>query len=398
MKKFAFISLGLPPSQSGQSLAVYHLLREFDPEAYCLITLKNFHLYGCLGNCSEKLKAPLRFVYPEYQVVRGLVTVAAKLRLRFLLSILLRLRIYQYKRIIRANKCSVVVGCTGDLLDPPAAFFASRALNLPFILYAFDYYSRQWPDPFLRSFADEQEKTIVHEAAGIIVPNECLGKEFSRRYGVIPTVIHNPFDRSGYEKNIYALPDAGENSAEKTIVYTGAVYEAHYSAFRNLIEAIKSTGIPGLALHLYTPQSEAHLEMNGITGPVVIHRNLPNDRMPGIQRRADLLFLPLAFASEYPDIIRTSAPGKIGEYLASGTPVLVHAPKDSFVSWFFSRYQCGMVVNDDDPAPLSEALKILLSDCGLRETITRNACERAGSDFDARNAREKFENLVSALP
>lgn len=138
--------------------------------------------------------------------------------------------------------------------------------------------------------------------------------------------------------------------------------------------------------------------MNGITGPVVIHRNLPNDRMPGIQRRADLLFLPLAFASEYPDIIRTSAPGKIGEYLASGTPVLVHAPKDSFVSWFFSRYQCGMVVNDDDPAPLSEALKILLSDCGLRETITRNACERAGSDFDARNAREKFENLVSALP
>ena len=133
---------------------------------------------------------------------------------------------------------------------------------------------------------------------------------------------------------LYLMP--GENSAEKTIVYTGAVYEAHYSAFRNLIEAIKDTGIPGLALHLYTPQSEAHLEMNGITGPVVIHRNLPNDRMPGIQRRADLLFLPLAFASEYPDIIGHLPRVRLANIWLPGTPVLVHAPKDSFVSWFFS--------------------------------------------------------------
>jgi len=312
MKKFAFISLGLPPSQSGQSLAVYHLLREFDPAAYCLVTLKNFHLYNCLGNSSKKLKVPLHFVHPDYQVVRVLVAAAAKLRLRFVLSLLLKLRICQYKRIIRAERCSLVIGCTGDLLDPPAAFFASRALDLPFILYAFDYYSRQWPDPFLRSFADEQEKTIFQGAAGIIAPNECLSRELFCRYGVRPVVIHNPFDLSGYEENSGILPAAGRDPVEKTIVYTGAIYEAHYSAFRNLIAAIERTGIPGLKLHIYTHQSEARIRANGITGPVVIHANLPNDRMPEIQRHADLLFLPLAFASEYPDIIRTSAPVRLG--------------------------------------------------------------------------------------
>ena len=32
MKKFALISLGLPPSQSGQSMVLYHLLKQFDPQ------------------------------------------------------------------------------------------------------------------------------------------------------------------------------------------------------------------------------------------------------------------------------------------------------------------------------------------------------------------------------
>ena len=397
MKKFAFISLGLPPSQSGQSVAVYHLLKGFDPAWYCLITLKNFYQYNHLGNCSDRLPAHYHFVNPDYQLVRAFVNTAAKLRIKFLLALLLRLRIHQYKRILRAENCTAVVGCTGDILDPPAAFFASRDLNLPFVLYAFDYYSRQWPDPLLRSFADVYEETIVKGAEGIIVPNECLGEEYQQRYGVHTTVIHNPFEISDYEKNINTSSPE-KDQTEKQIVYTGAVYEAHYSAFRNLISAMKKARIPGLKLHIYTYQSDVHLETNNIAGPVVIHKHLPNARMPDIQRRADLLFLPLAFGSEYPDIIRTSAPGKIGEYLAAGTPVLVHAPKDSFVSWFFSRNQCGMVISDNDPEPLSKAIELLLSDGELCRTMTKNACLIARTDFDARYAREKFIKLLCSLP
>jgi len=396
MKKFAFISLGLPPSQSGQSVVIYHLLKEFDPAMYCLITLKNFHLYKNLGNCSARLLAHHHFVNPDYQIIRILITVASKLRLTCILKFLLLLRVYQYKRILRKEDCAVVVGCTGDLLDPPAAFFASRELNLPFVLYTFDYYSCQWTDPVLRAFADQHEKTIVQGASEIIVPNECLQRAYRQRYGAHTTVIHNPFDLAEYEKNICDTSPL-KDPAEKTIVYTGAVYEAHYSAFRNLISAINLTQIPGLKLHIYTPQSNVRLEMNGISGPVVIHQHLPNARMPDIQRHADLLFLPLAFKSKYPDIIRTSAPGKIGEYLIAGTPVLVHAPKDSFVSWYFSRNLCGMVISDDDPGPLSKAIERLLSDPGLRREITTHASLLARTEFDARYAREKFTKLMSGL-
>ena len=118
MKKFAFISLGLPPSQSGQSMAVYHLLKGFDPASYCLITLKNFYQYNHLGNCSDRLPAHYHFVNPDYQLVRAFVNAAAKLRIKFLLALLLRLRIHQYKRILRAEnwycRCWLYRGYSGS--------------------------------------------------------------------------------------------------------------------------------------------------------------------------------------------------------------------------------------------------------------------------------------------
>ena len=46
-----------------------------------------------------------------------------------------------------------------------------------------------------------------------------------------------------------------ETSHDLKIVYTGAIYEAHFTAFHNLIAAIEKTGIPNLKLHIYTPQS-----------------------------------------------------------------------------------------------------------------------------------------------
>ncbi|HYE16131.1 MAG TPA: hypothetical protein VD968_16960, partial [Pyrinomonadaceae bacterium] len=104
---------------------------------------------------------------------------------------------------------------------------------------------------------------------------------------------------------------------EVRIVYTGAIYEAHYDAFRNLLAALERLGRPEVKLHAYTTQRAEEMAGRGIGGPaVVFHPHLSVAEMPGVQRRADLLFLPLAVESPYPDLVRTSAPVKFGEYLA----------------------------------------------------------------------------------
>jgi glycosyltransferase involved in cell wall biosynthesis len=395
--KLAIISIALPPSQSGQSLVLFQLLKNFPSDTYCLITQKNKNLYRLQGNCIKTLPAPYHYMVPDNRVTQRVVQVFLYLRIRRLLDIVLAVRTYQIKKILEKERITTVVACTGDLFDPPAAFCACRVLGIPFVLYTFDYYSRQWTHPLLRSFAEQHEGRLVKNAARVIVPNECMQEEYSRNYGIRADIIHNPFDITEYEKNAALIKETGQETSPGSIkiVYTGAVYDANFSAFHNLIVAIKKTGISGLTLHLYTPQSAAYLSENNIIGPVEIHQHLPHCDMPGVQINADIIFLPLAFHSPYPKIIKTSAPGKIGEYLASGRPVLVHAPAGSFLSWYFRKYSCGYVVDQDDPDALAGALIRLLNDRELVQKITENAYLRAKDDFDVNNAEKKFQDVLN---
>ena len=391
MKKFALVSHGLPPSQSGQSTVLFHILKDLDPGKYCLITQKNVHLYSIKPRGSSQLPAKYFFLQPDYQFIRMITHAASWVQSTILLNFILKLRTTQIQKIVRNEHCNVIIACTGDLFDPPAAFSVSRDLGIPFILYTFDYYSCHWTDPFLRSFATRYEPDLVQGAAHVIVPNEYMHEEYLKRYGIDATIIHNPFDIGDYEKQAQNKSDNNNmRPNEKTIVYTGAIYDAHYAAFRNLITAIKSLENLNISIHLYTPQSQYRLAENNITGPVVVHEAQPVTAIPAIQRNADILFLPLSFGSQFPEVIKTSAPGKLGEYLASKRPILVHAPKNSFVTWYFRKYHCGLVIDEDNPKLLAQAIWCLINYKDLCKEITENAYLRAKTDFDVNTARKKF--------
>ena len=171
MKRFALISTALPPSQSGQSTVLFHLLKDLDPRNYCLITQKNVHQYMIKPGCSSRLPANYHFLRPDYQVTRILVEAAVKFRSTEILRFVLKIRTRQIKKILRKEHCDAVIACTSDLFDPPAAFRASCELGIPFIFYAFDYYSDNWTEPFLRSFGAGYEPDLVGGATHVIVPN-----------------------------------------------------------------------------------------------------------------------------------------------------------------------------------------------------------------------------------
>jgi glycosyltransferase involved in cell wall biosynthesis len=185
-----------------------------------------------------------------------------------------------------------------------------------------------------------------------------------------------------------------ESSAVKKVLYTGAVYDAHYGSFINLLRALESITPIRAELHLYTAQNASDLAEFGIRGQVVVHPHEAADAIPRIQGGADVLFLPLAFDSPYPEVVRTSSPAKMAEYLASGRPILVHAPADSFVSWYFRHHDCGVVVDRDDPVLLAQELERLLSDHELQARLGSNARARAEADFDVVDARTTFARLV----
>lgn len=381
--KFAFVSHGLPPSASVQSVMAYRLLNGLNPDNYCLIAQDYGESKDLPG---DRLQGKHYYLSRWLNVTRGLRFSAVR-------SFNVMMRAVQIARIIRQERCDAVVACTSDFFDLPASCLASRLTGVKFYAYLFDYYSHMAAGYKGSESAHQVESVIMKKATGIIVTNEFLRDELRQRYGVEATVIHNPCDLSKYDAApLYSGLLNGKG--EIKIIYTGSIYEAHYDAFWNLLAAIELLRNWNVKLHIYSNQSRAKLDKNGIRGPVVIHEPVPASSIPDVQWQGDLLFLPLSSTAPYPEIIRTSSPGKLGEYLTSRRPILVHVPPGSFLAWYFQRYECGMVVTENDSSKLARALETLLLDADLRKRLVANAWERAHSDFGIPVSQKTFAKLM----
>jgi hypothetical protein len=121
------------------------------------------------------------------------------------------------------------------------------------------------------------------------------------------------------------------------------------------IELLSQRGI-AIQLHLYTSQSRESLQNQGVPESVQIHPAVPLEEAVRVQCDSDFLLLPLAFRTRYPELIRTSAPGKMGEYLAAGRPILFHAPTDSFLVKFASEQKCGLICDIPDKVQIASQL------------------------------------------
>jgi len=375
---------------------LYRVLSKLDPADYCLISKENYERGREPGESANRLKGRyLQLPYESHWWRLRRHRLGEPVRR---LNILWRVwrRAWNIRTLLRQERCEAVVACTGDLIDMPAGYLASRLVGIPFFAYLFDDYVFQWRDPWDRRLAGWFGSLIFKRAANVISPNEYLRDDYQTRYGITPVIIRNPCSRLEWVSERAPGAQADANGNEAGIVYTGYIYCAHYDAFRNLVGAIDKLGRTDFKLHLYTATPEHELAREGIlTKSVVYHGYKSYDEAQSAQQRATVLFLPLAFNSPYPDVIRTSAPGKMGEYLANGRPVLVHAPRDSFVSWYFRQHRCGVVADENNPGAVLRALEEIIENKELRRLISRNGIERARSDFCLETAQNAFHQLFA---
>ena len=386
MKKFAVLSHVLPPSPSGQSVMLYRILSLVDASGYYLIASQS----QVGEDSTERLKAPIYDLPPEPTLCFGISSIRTVSNL--LLHIFTRTR--NLLAILRREPTSAVVACSGDIVDIPAAFLASHYMQIRFYAYIFDDYVYQWTGNH-RRFAGFIAPFIFKHSTGIIGPNEYICREYEERYKVKATLIRNPCDENELLKDPF-LPWPAETGKIK-IFYSGAIYQANYDCFRNLLQAMDLLPEYPLELHIFTAQSVQQLLEQGIAGEKIItHVHISNSQILDLQRKADILFLPLAFDSPIPEVVRTSAPGKLGEYLASGRPILAHIPADLFVADYCQRYYCAGVASQNDSSALAEYIKHFVVDENFRAEIIRNALSRAQVDFHPQLASDKIVKLLES--
>jgi len=396
--QFAILSHILPPSPSGQAVALYRILSRIDPDSYYLISREFYPQEKHRADNALPLKATYHALSPEPQVYYP--NRYGFWRIRNLINIFLSifLRTVNILKVIRNNPIRILIACTGDFADIPAGFLASRIKGIPFIAYIFDDYVYQWTGGY-RMVAKMISPFIFKWSRGIIGPNEFICDEYQQRYRVKSALVRNPCAMGELTKSVYTRWPTEKDKIR--IIYTGAVYHANYDCFRNLIRAMDILIEYNLELHIFTAQTPEQLVDQQIEGEYVfIHSHVPYSQILEQQRKADILFLPLAFESPIPEVIRTSAPGKLGEYLASGRPVLAHVPADSFVAYYLGSYRCGWVADQNDPYRLAMQIKGLVTDTEVRFEIIQNALRQAHRDFSpetARNILLEYLKNVSGL-
>jgi glycosyltransferase involved in cell wall biosynthesis len=389
--RIAIVSTGVPPSANGQSRVLGQLLEEDGTAPYCLLLSehppelaserdKPYGIYRRLRGPQLALWEPERvpWLLPVNEFCGFLLSTSRRAR--------------EIAREVRAFGANVIVACTASPFDIPASALAAIVTRLPLIVYLFDDPVFQWEARPLRRFARLWEPVWSRLASATIAPNELMAQYFHMRTGKQSVIIRNPVSDAALEiaSNV---PEVTFLSGQVSIVYTGKVYHAQADAFRNLIQALNLQD-GRFVLDIYTSQTRAEVAGHGVDGRYVrIHDHLDQLTAYAIQRNAGILFLPLAFKSGIQEVIRTSAPAKLGEYLASGRPVLVHAPGDTFVASFVRENKAGLVVDTADPMQLSVALERITSDAAGTLSLVRSA-KRLSRLFSASMARRAFWDLM----
>ena len=266
---------------------------------------------------------------------------------------------------------------TGILIHPTSGNFLLTSYilhgltGIPLYVYILDLYSAAQTYKIRKLVALGLEKTVMKVSKKVFVMSETLQNFYQRKYNVETVLLRHPIELPHDCTPISGNVSIDRND-KKSIVFTGMIYEAQLDALQNLVSAVN--GLSGVEFHIYSQRTIPKLIELGLAGRNVVHHGFvaPSETV-SIQRRADILFLPMAFNSPYPDVIKTASPGKLPEYLASGTAILVHAPEDAYISWYARKYGWGLVVDKPEPLLLKEAIRDLLNNGVITKLLIENA-------------------------
>lgn len=380
------VTVAAPPGRSGQARVLEQLLGAW-PVGRRLILSEN--LPDIRGE--EGLGTPPGFVHLPQPPRRPILGRLGSLGRTLAFELDVRGRARAIAEALQKAGVEVLVGCSGGHLDLASAAVGAWRVGVPLVACLFDDPVFQWGDEVLRARSLAWERWWAVRAAAVMVPNECLARDFEGRTGCATTIVRNAVSDLAFAEPGRKWPR--REGAPARIVYTGSVYHAQADAIRNLLEALRALG-GEFVLEIYSSQGPDELVRQGIEGPYVSHQvHLDGDEVFRVQKEADVVFLPLGFATGIPEVIRSSAPGKTGEYLASGTPVLVHAPRQSWISEFFRERGLGEVVDAPEPVALREALRRIAGDPGRRNAGVA-AARRAAEEFRVEVARDTFRSVV----
>ena len=301
--------------------------------------------------------------------------------------------------IAKNEKCGAIITTTAGLPLPHVGLIAHKLSNLPIFLMMFDPWRHMYTNglPNIESFSPIftrfMEPFAIQYSTAISSLNEFIADYVYKNYGLSTPIVRIPYQPDALVKDPKSFTMAEKRVFR--ILFTGGVYYSHHDAFKNYFEAVKLLNTDRIMLDIYAPPDAVTTLKNlGGAGLFQYHGYVSPEILYQKQKQTDALFLPLAFNSPIPEVIRLASPTKMAEYLASGRPILVHTPPDAYIKWYFKKNNCGIVVDELTPEKMASALTQLLTDEDLNHKLGQRSVEMALRDFSPQSS---FNSLCEFL-
>lgn len=274
-----------------------------------------------------------------------------------------------------------------------AAARYARVHDLPLHLIVHD----DWPRMArlvgrMNQVLDRKFGRIYRLASSRLCVSPYMVEEYQHRYAADGSVL---YPSRAADTVVYAVPPEAVPNRPLTIAFGGTINTGgHVKALRMLADELARIGGQ---LRLYGPITEEQAQRDGL--------RLPNVKLCGlvpaehfierIRGEADVLFVPMSFATQDRANMRLCFPSKLTDYTAAGLPLLIHGPTDSSaVRWARSNPGVAEVISSETPADYQITIN-RLSDINFRCQLTLKAHEVGLQYFSNRAVGRVFLNLIS---
>lgn len=269
-------------------------------------------------------------------------------------------------------------------------------LKLPMVFHMMD----DWPTTvgvkgpmknFWKSKIDKEFRLLLDRADLLMGISDYMAQEYKKRYGKKFVTFHNPINLDFWEKdqrNTYQLPQ------RPILLYAGRIGLGIDKSLKNIAEAIKKINSEMRTDIKFIIQAQEEPIWSKNYENVEFREFVRYEGLPAVFSEADFLILPYDFSVESLSYIRYSMPTKASEYMASGTPIIIFAPKDTALVQYAEKYNWAAVVTDNSIDVLAEKVRELFLDESLREQIAKTAKNIAEKRHSSKLVGKEFQQMI----
>jgi len=307
----------------------------------------------------------------------------------------------QLMKFVRDFQPEIIFTQLGTLLQIRLAMRLAEFAGVPLAVHVADDWANgfhQGKDPVNRylhhrlekEFREALEVTAVRW--GMSLP---MAQAYRERYGGEWGHIYNPIFVERWPER--SAPKS--TNGKFRVLYSGSIIGgAQKRSLTDICDAVAGLGAEGMEIemNIYTFAQYLGLRAELERPPYVrMHEQAPYEKLPEHLASADLLVLPVNFDQESINYIRYSMPGKVSEYLLSGTPTLVYGPGEVVPVEYAQREGWGEVITQQGIEGVMKAIRDLAADPGRRAALARRAREVGLKNHDAKVIRARFRHEIS---